>query len=61
MDEVIAKLCDDMKMAASDDVEANANKAPAAAKLKMMPRVMSVLEKYYFEFLKSVDCQSIFA
>lgn len=47
MDEIIVRLCDEMKMAASDDVEANTKKKPATAKLKMMSRVMALVEKSY--------------
>ncbi len=35
-----------MRLAAVADVEANTNKEPATSKLKMLPEVISVLEKF---------------
>ena len=46
VDEVIAKLCTRMRVAAEDDRVANEEKKPALAKLKLLPKVMLLLEKY---------------
>lgn len=45
-DEEVSRLREMMLAAADDDVEANRRKAPAAAKLRLLPQVMEVMRKY---------------
>lgn len=47
VDDMISKLAEEMKEATSKDLEANQNNKPALAKIKLLPRVISVLEKTY--------------
>lgn len=44
-DEEVSRLRQDMHLAADKDMEANTNKYPAVAKLKMLGEVMDVLQK----------------
>jgi len=45
IDEILAKLESDMRMACMEDAEANKNGRAATSKLKMLNRVLAVLEK----------------
>lgn len=44
-DEEVSQLREDMLRAAGEDDEANREKLPATAKLKLLPRVKEVLQK----------------
>ncbi|KIO25055.1 hypothetical protein M407DRAFT_94523 [Tulasnella calospora MUT 4182] len=44
-DEEVARLRDSMNLAADQDMEANMEKRPATAKLRMLPEVMEILQK----------------
>lgn len=44
-DEEVSQLRDDMLRAAAVDDDSNREKLPAMAKLKLLPRVMEVLQK----------------
>jgi transcription factor SPN1 len=45
-DEEVSRLRESMLAAAADDEQANREKSPATAKLKLLPSVMEVLRKY---------------
>lgn len=45
-DEEVSQLREEMLRAAKDDDEANREKLPATSKLKLLPRVKEVLQKY---------------
>lgn len=45
-DEEVSQLREEMLRAAKDDDEANREKLPATNKLKLLPRVKEVLQKY---------------
>jgi transcription factor SPN1 len=47
VDDMISKLAEEMKEATSKDLEANQNNKPALAKIKLLPKVIQVLEKTY--------------
>ena len=49
-DEEVAQLREDMLRAAQEDEDANKEKLPAVSKLRMLPRVKEVLQKYVFLF-----------
>ena len=44
-DEEVSQLREDMLKAAAEDDDANREKQPAIAKLKLLPRVKDVLQK----------------
>lgn len=44
-DEEVSRLREQMLQAADDDEQANKEKRPAAAKLRLLPQVMEVLRK----------------
>ena len=48
-DEEVIQLRDDMLRAAAEDDEANKEKLPGTAKLKLLPRVKEVLQRYVFD------------
>lgn len=50
-DEEVARLRDSMNLAADQDMEANLDKRPATAKLRMLPEVMEILQRLEFETL----------
>ena len=45
-DEEVSRLRESMLAAAADDMQANKDKLPATAKLKLLPQVMEVLRKW---------------
>ena len=45
-DEEVSRLREAMLAAAADDEQANKEKLPATAKLRLLPQVMDVLRKY---------------
>lgn len=45
-DEEVSRLRESMLAAAADDEQANRDKFPATAKLKLLPQVMEVLRKF---------------
>lgn len=47
-DEEVTQLREEMLRAAADDDEANRDKMPGVAKLKLLPRVKDVLQKFVF-------------
>jgi hypothetical protein len=47
-DEEVSRLRDSMLSAAAEDMQANKDKQPATAKLKLLPQVMEVLRKYVY-------------
>ena len=46
-DEFIIQVVNAMRVAAADDIEANSERKPAKAKLKLLPKVLALLEKSY--------------
>ena len=54
-DEEVSQLREDMLRAAAEDDDANRDKLPATAKLRLLPRVKEVLQKcvifFYFCFI----------
>lgn len=49
-DEEVIQLREDMLRAAAEDDEANKDKLPGTAKLKLLPRVREVLQRYALVF-----------
>ena len=45
-DALIARLRNAMRTAVEEDFNANSNKQPATAKLKLLPEVVQVLQRY---------------
>lgn len=54
-DEEVSALRTEMMMAADEDEEANRYKQPATSKLRLLPRVVSTLQKYVCMLLPSQD------
>lgn len=46
-DEAIIRIINEMRIAVHDDLKSNQNKEPAFAKLKLLPKVIGLLEKSY--------------
>ena len=49
-DEEVSRLREAMLTAAADDEQANKEKLPATAKLRLLPQVMDVLRKYVYSY-----------
>ena len=49
-DEEVSRLREAMLTAAADDEQANKEKLPATAKLRLLPQVMDVLRKYVYTY-----------